>query len=240
VAAEIIRRKDALAIGRTRYFTGKPCKHGHIAERWSSDGKCVECTRIFQTERKDEYLARHKAWRAKNHHKVKAWTDKWRFENPEKKAAISAAYGPAYRLANKEAIRAAAKERYDADPSKGRLLAKEWRTANPEKFKATLQKWRSENPEKVRLYTNRRRVQKAEAGGSHTVEQIQDLFKKQKGKCAGCLCSIMRGWHNDHVIALSRGGSDDISNIQLLCQPCNQTKYNKDPFEWALQSGRLL
>jgi hypothetical protein len=26
-----------------KFFTGKPCKHGHIAERWNYNGMCVEC-----------------------------------------------------------------------------------------------------------------------------------------------------------------------------------------------------
>lgn len=41
---EIVRRKEA--IGSKRYFTGKPCKHGHICERWSRDRSCCECSRI--------------------------------------------------------------------------------------------------------------------------------------------------------------------------------------------------
>jgi hypothetical protein len=31
---EIISRAEAKARGLTRYFTGKPCKYGHIAERY--------------------------------------------------------------------------------------------------------------------------------------------------------------------------------------------------------------
>lgn len=42
----IITRKDALAEGHPRYFTGKPCKHGHIAERVIPQGTCVECNRV--------------------------------------------------------------------------------------------------------------------------------------------------------------------------------------------------
>jgi len=39
---KIISRKEAKENGLTRYFTGKSCKHGHIAERFISYG-CVEC-----------------------------------------------------------------------------------------------------------------------------------------------------------------------------------------------------
>ena len=43
VKFEIVRRKDALAAGMTRYFTGKPCKHGHLAPRKSMCGGCIVC-----------------------------------------------------------------------------------------------------------------------------------------------------------------------------------------------------
>jgi len=33
---EIIRRQDAMARGLKKYFTGKPCSHGHVADRWAS------------------------------------------------------------------------------------------------------------------------------------------------------------------------------------------------------------
>lgn len=36
--------REAKARGQTRYFTGKPCRHGHIAERRVSDTHCVKCS----------------------------------------------------------------------------------------------------------------------------------------------------------------------------------------------------
>ncbi len=36
-------RRDAIRAGRSRYFTGKPCKKGHITEREVTSGHCVEC-----------------------------------------------------------------------------------------------------------------------------------------------------------------------------------------------------
>ena len=37
-------RKDAKATGAKYYFTGQPCKHGHIALR-KTKGSCVECVK---------------------------------------------------------------------------------------------------------------------------------------------------------------------------------------------------
>lgn len=41
---KLISREHAKRLGLKRYFTGKPCKSGHVAERFTfSNGKCVTC-----------------------------------------------------------------------------------------------------------------------------------------------------------------------------------------------------
>lgn len=44
-------RAEALALGVTRYFTGKPCKNGHITERTVLCGRCTECHRNWSRDR---------------------------------------------------------------------------------------------------------------------------------------------------------------------------------------------
>jgi hypothetical protein len=39
-----IGRDEAKALGLKRFFTGKPCKHGHVAERGLSNPGCMECS----------------------------------------------------------------------------------------------------------------------------------------------------------------------------------------------------
>lgn len=41
-----ISKKSAEVLGLRRFFTGKPCKHGHISERYTMSYMCVECCRI--------------------------------------------------------------------------------------------------------------------------------------------------------------------------------------------------
>ena len=51
------------------------------------------------------------------------------------------------------------------------------------------------------------------------------LFGQQEGRCNGCKTEFpFRVFEVDHVIPRSRGGSDHISNLQLLCTHCNKTK----------------
>lgn len=43
----VISRDEAFRTGLKTYFTGKPCKHGHLAPRYTSTGACAECARIY-------------------------------------------------------------------------------------------------------------------------------------------------------------------------------------------------
>jgi hypothetical protein len=38
-----MERKHAIALGLKRYNTGKPCKHGHVADRLVSTRTCITC-----------------------------------------------------------------------------------------------------------------------------------------------------------------------------------------------------
>lgn len=46
-----ITRAQAAESGLTRYYTGKPCNRGHDAERFVSNGSCIQCqkarTRVY-------------------------------------------------------------------------------------------------------------------------------------------------------------------------------------------------
>jgi hypothetical protein len=40
---KIITRAQAKVRGLTRYFSGRPCCHGHVAERYVCNYRCIEC-----------------------------------------------------------------------------------------------------------------------------------------------------------------------------------------------------
>jgi len=44
---KIISRAEAREQGLKKYYTGKPCKHGHIAERITINGLCYICSRAI-------------------------------------------------------------------------------------------------------------------------------------------------------------------------------------------------
>jgi len=55
-----ISRKQARQKGKIRYFTGKPCKYGHISERYTSIGTCVQCNRDTKSTYVNIYVSVHR------------------------------------------------------------------------------------------------------------------------------------------------------------------------------------
>jgi 5-methylcytosine-specific restriction endonuclease McrA len=80
--------------------------------------------------------------------------------------------------------------------------------------------------EKKRLQQIRRRAFKKGCVGTHTFGDWE-LLKKQYGyKCPCCgKTEPDIKLTEDHVIPLSKGGSNFIENIQPLCLPCNIRKH---------------
>lgn len=67
---KIIKRKDAKTTGLTKYFTGKPCLKGHIAERWVCNGVCIVCKDIWFEKNPDYWKENYKkTWLRRHFHR---------------------------------------------------------------------------------------------------------------------------------------------------------------------------
>lgn len=124
------------------------------------------------------------------------------------------------------------KEKYSKKKSANREQQARPKQSQEEKREYNRQ-WLKNHPEKQREYRRRRRVRKYGAIGSHTAAEVRTLYEQQDGKCFHCGADFDEvDYHEDHWIPLSRGGSDYITNIRLLCVPCNLSKNAKLPHEW--------
>lgn len=120
---------------------------------------------------------------------------------------------------------------------------RQWKLDHPERIKELMaparKRWKKNNPDAVAADSAKRRALKANAIGSHTKQEIADLFIKQNGICANNYCgkALTSRFHRDHIVALSVGGTNFIENIQLLCPRCNTVK-GKKPMSWLLEKTK--
>lgn len=85
---------------------------------------------------------------------------------------------------------------------------------------------RTNNHEYCNWQKNERNRIKRRAFGNHTFGEFEDLKAKYNWTCPCCNKSEPEiKLTEDHIIPLSRGGSDNIENIQPLCRKCNFKKH---------------
>lgn len=87
------------------------------------------------------------------------------------------------------------------------------------------QRDRSKNPSKYVAYTHKRMALKRKNGGAFTREEWGNLCAQYGHRCL--CCGEQKKLTVDHVIPVSKGGTNDISNLQPLCQSCNTRKRDK-------------
>jgi 5-methylcytosine-specific restriction endonuclease McrA len=59
---------------------------------------------------------------------------------------------------------------------------------------------------------------------SKTKKRIRQELERGRPRCANPGCHRRTNLTIDHIVPLSKGGSDHISNLQLLCRACNTAK----------------
>lgn len=133
------------------------------------------------------------------------------------------------------------RERHAADPGKGREQSLAWRARNHEAMLRYRRAYdRSEHGHKVKARNQRRRKHRLRGLGTYNHDDIQQILRDQKGRCAGCTAKILKTYTIDHIVPISKGGTNERRNLQLLCVGCNSRKATKHASEWYRESGRLL
>lgn len=131
---------------------------------------------------------------------------------------------------------------YKENPDKVRMIKKTWWVKKSKEEQKAIRKayYEACNKKNLAVYNHNYRARLKKASGSFTMEDIRELFFKQKGKCAWCLQSFGDETPNvDHYIPLAKGGSNDKKNLRLLHKSCNLQKSSIDPIEFGLRNGTL-
>ena len=108
-----------------------------------------------------------------------------------------------------------------------------WRQENIEKCRVLSREWRIKNKEKARFKDKINEYRRRNCIGFHTLKNWEDLKEKYNYCCADCGMQepFIDQWYpkltEDHIIPITKGGSNNIENIQPLCHRCNSKKSNK-------------
>lgn len=172
-------RATAIKNGDKTYVSERPCKRGHISERLTLTGTCLECRKL---------------------------TSRLRYaQDPQKKVKQA----QKYYFENVEAKRLARRQRYAANPEKelsiGRVRVAEWRKANPDKVAAhkPLKKlYKQANPYKTAYLLAKRRAAKKHRTPKWLTKD--DHWVMEQFYEIASLRSKMLGfqWHVDHIVPL--------------------------------------
>jgi 5-methylcytosine-specific restriction endonuclease McrA len=202
-----------------KYLSDRPCLHGHVGWRWLGNRGCVECHRDG--------------------------VNKFRRENPEvrkRQEAARKSSDPEGWKARRQEEHARWKARHpDRVAEIRRRASRKWHASHPELSRAKHKEFHRANPHKNAEYHSKRRSLESGADGKHTAADLRSLADRQRHRCAFCGVKLTKGRRAvDHIIPISRGGSNVPSNLQWLCFSCNSRKKDRDQHVFARELGLLL
>lgn len=214
----IVTRKTAKKEGLKTYFSGSKCINGHVSERRTDNGNCVECMRIKCKEYKD-----------KNKDKIKVARLKYIKENRLK---INEA-DKKYRAKNKDKILAKRRERVRRNPEKYKLKSREYHVKNADKI-------RESRREYYRDYMREKRKDPAFQMKTVIRSMVRRLINKTKmninsrtEEAVGYTCDQLKknieskfldgmswenrsDWHVDHIKSIKSYIDDGVTNPKII------------------------
>lgn len=135
------------------------------------------------------------------------------------------AYMRAWRKKNKDRLHEYRKRSLEKDPEIQRKAGRRSYEKHREKMLAIKRAYAQAHPELRLMIAHRYRARKKGNGGFFTPEEWIQLKARYDHTC---LCCGQREpdirLTIDHVIPISKGGRNDIGNIQPLCRSCNSSK----------------
>ena len=211
----LISKREAISKGTDRYFTGKPCKRGHISERYVKSHNCIACqndhnqnrdfermrwaNRQYMEDNKQQIELRHgerRRERRKERYRENIETERSQRSQRHAKKTIE---DPAYVQRNRERAGAA----YRSNPSLHKMRSQNHKRSMTEEFNSLS---KPDQNEITAIY--------AEATSINKV--------------------LGKGYvHVDHILPRARGGPHHPGNLQIIAKQSNlfwRDKIKRCPF----------
>lgn len=176
--------------------------------------RCSQCDEPFKPNRGAKTCGRSECQRLHRRATRKLWEQ----ENPRTE------YNRSYYLTNKDRLNEASRQYYAA--------------TQPVRVEYRRQYYAAHRAEVIRAqreHTNRRRARAQNAPGDGVLlEDWMVILELCDFQCSYCRVDLDSGTgiELEHVIPISRGGWDDLSNVVPACRTCNASKNAKTAAEW--------
>lgn len=146
------------------------------------------------------------------------------------------AYQAEYRKKNPEQTAAAVADWHKKNPERVAHIKRHYYDKNTTEVKARAAGWKKRNPEKMRAFENNRRARLLSQGvmPADAYRRLANFFGEQ---CMYPGCEAVEKLHIDHVVPLSKDGSNTLDNAQLLCAHHNTSKGNRSSADY--RGGRI-
>ncbi len=208
-----------------------------------------ECTKCGEMKPLDEFWKRKKA--APKHQGrqpqcavcMRGWVNEYRQENlamlREREIAWMAKAPTHY---SRDRSRAWRVKQGETGRERERLSRAAWRRNNPD---ANHLYYLANKERFIKKAQERKALRKGADGDGHTFAELHKYWRGEgmdPSVCTYCDES-WEGWKTsagDHVVPLSKGGSDMVDNLVPCCRPCNSSKNDRVLYvEWTPPNMRL-
>lgn len=144
-----------------------------------------------------------------------------------------------WKYRDKELARIKANRRRFADRRKE--YQKVYRQTHREQRKLWARNHYKDNPTvrlKNHVHSRNRKMRMKMVEGTHTATDIKRLYEDQDGRCLYCGIGLLESEVTvDHVVPITRGGSNWSDNLVVCCKSCNSSKNNRTIPEWEKARG---
>lgn len=161
---------------------------------------------------------------------------KYRTQSPEKISRRNKKYYESVKNTKsyKEKSKIRGKAYREANPEKWKEKSKKWYEKNKDRVSERSRKWAILNREKRVANEQRRRFAKVKNGQNDLTSVQIEILKSQTPFCNYCY-DFDAELTVDHVIPISKGGQNTLSNVVIACRSCNSSKSNKNLITFLMQ-----
>ena len=205
------------------------CKNCGEMKKCYAKGMCRICYyRQYREEHHNEHIIYQRNWRRENSERSRAISLRCYYAHRSERLV----YGRHYREKNQEKRKEDERRYRNENPD----YQKNWQHANPDKTAQYARNWCKRNPTKVIARSARYRTRLLNAKGDASADQIMARIAYY-----GYLCYLCGVPYEaiDHVVPLSKGGSNWPANLRPICNTCNPSKGDKSLGEFITYSKLL-